>query len=424
MISPWTVGAYSDTTGANNFKTNYMLPDKQYCDQFGMGYMPVVHPGGGWSQHVSGYPNDAPRLGGKYLWKQALNCKSIGVTSMYYAMLDEYEESTNMISSAVDYFDIPTDQYFGTQSMDGIWTSPDYYLRLGGAAARMLTLPTSQTDIPITFSNGPIYYRNSFESRIANCIINGNPQDILTPIDPRFYHDAVVSNKSVTTPSVAIVNEPAFAKSGIYSVKINGGATGFSDYYYKIAETKIAVKANMQLSFWKYTVNELGRYTSVDLTFKSGKVLRSLITYTDNYGNNMHPATPRGTIGQWQKFTCQIGKDELLGDEITGIVIAYDNPSATGNFTAYFDDIIIENALLQTCPNSIAIWTGTINTAWENPLNWNCGVVPTATTEVIINAGLINYPVINSHAVCKSISSYSTTSLKVNTKYSLDIKGN
>src|SRR5690606_20491002 len=100
-----------------------------------------------------------------------------------------------------------------------------------------------------------------------------------------------------------IVNEPSFAKSGVYSVKITGTATGFSDYYYKIAETKIGVKNNMHLSFWKYTVNDLGRYSSVDLVFKSGKVLRVLAAYTDNNGSNMHPSVARGTTGQWEKFT-------------------------------------------------------------------------------------------------------------------------
>lgn len=422
MVSPWTVGAYGDTTGANNYKNNYMVADKLYCDQNGMDYYPVVHAGGGWSQHVSGYPNDAPRLGGKFLWKQALNCKSIGVTSMYFAMLDEYEESTNIISSAVDFFDIPFDQYFGTQSMDGIWTSPDYYSRLAGTAARMLTDVNTPSEIPIPYSLGPIYYRNSFESRIANCIINGVPQDILTPIDPRFYHDAQLSAKLVTNASATIVNELPYVWNGKYSVKLTGTANGFSDYYYRIAETKIAVKANMQLSFRKYTVNELGRYSSVDLQFKSGKVLRALPAYTDNFGNNMHPATPRGTFG-WQKFTCQIGKGELIGDEINAIIIAYDNPNASGDFTAYFDDIIIENAIELNCNATSAIWTGSYNTAWENAANWHCGVLPTASTDVIINEGLINYPVINSYAVCRSITSNAATSVKIITGYSLDVVG-
>lgn len=345
MISPWTVGAYSDAAGADNYRANYMVPDKTYCNQNGVDYYPVIFPGSAWSQHVSGYPNDTKRNGGQFLWNQARNIKSIGAASMYFAMLDEFEESTNIISSATDYFDIPTDQYFGTLAQDGIWTSSDYYLRLAGAAARMLTSTTAPMEIPVPYSNGPVYYRNSFESRVANCVINGTAQDIVTPVDACFYQNTLVSSRSVSNTTTTIANAQAFAKSGTYSVKIDGTANGAADYYYKIAATKIPVKANMQLSFWKYTVNDPGRYTSVDLSFKSGKVLHDLTAYRDNNGANMHPNTGRGTIGKWEKFTCQIGKGELVGDELSGIVIGYSRTSTSGNFTAYFDDIIIEDAI-------------------------------------------------------------------------------
>ncbi|TWV96265.1 T9SS type A sorting domain-containing protein [Chitinophaga pinensis] len=360
MISPWTVGVYNDTTGADNFRTESLIPDKQYCDQNGMGFYPVIFPGSAWSQHVHGYPNDTRRLGGKFLWKQARNIKSVGVKSMYFAMLDEFEESTNIISSAVDYFDIPTDQYFGTLSMDGIWTSSDFYLRLAGQAARLLTSTGTPADVPIPYSLGPVYYRNSFESRVASCIINEVPQNIISPVDACFYKNALLSSAGVSNTSVAIENTPAFSRSGVYTVKINGTANGTSSYYYKIAETKIAVKANMQLSFWKYTVNTQGLNTSVDLTFRSGKVLRNLSAYKDNNGAVMHPNVTRGTVGSWSKFTCQIGKGELIGDEITGISIAYDNAAQTGTFTAYFDDIIIEDAQDTTVTNPSPAPVGSI----------------------------------------------------------------
>ncbi len=354
MVSPWTVGAYNDTSGANNYRNNYMAPDKQYCDQNGMDLYPVVFPGSGWSQHVSGIPNDTRRNGGQFLWKQAANIKSLGMPSMYFAMLDEFEESTNIINAAADYFDIPTDQYFGTLSMDGIWTSPDYYLRLAGAAAHMLTSSGAAGGIPIPYSNGPLYYRNSFESRMANCIINGTPQDILSPIDACFYKNVLLSQQAVSNGTVAIVNAPAFAKSGQYTVKIDGTANGAASYYYRIAETKIGIKNNMQLRFWKYTVNNAGRYTSIDLSFKSGKLLRNLTAYKDNKDNSMHPSAGRGTIGAWEQFTCQLGKGELVGDTITGITIAYDQPATSGSFTAYFDDVFIEDAVADTTPVSTA----------------------------------------------------------------------
>jgi hypothetical protein len=41
-------------------------------------------------------------------------------------------------------------------------------------------------------------------------------------------------------------------------------------------------------------------------------------------------------------------------------------------------------------------WTGMVSTAWENPLNWDCGGVPTTATDVIIPAATTtgNYPLV------------------------------
>ncbi|HXA02641.1 MAG TPA: carbohydrate-binding protein, partial [Cytophagaceae bacterium] len=248
---------------------------------------------------------------------------------------------------------IPTDQYFVTTSADGIWTSSDFYLRLAGAGTELLKGTRAiSSSVPVPYSLGPVYHRNGFEKRHAVYNATGTPGSGsgYFNIDPCFYDSAVVSNTGITSPSVSIVNNPSFTKSGLYSVMATGTPTSGSsaNYYYKTSVTKIAVKANMQLSFWKYSLNSLGQYTSVDLLFQSGKRLSSLPAYVDSVGYAMTPAVARGRIGSWQKFTCQIGVGELIGDTITGIIIGYDNPSTSGSYTAYFDDIIIEDAIALT----------------------------------------------------------------------------
>ena len=352
-ISPWTVGVYSDIPGANNYLTTKMIADKNYCDANAIDYLPVVFAGSANWLSADGSFAQTDRKGGDLLWKQVLNAKSIGLTSVYYAMLDEFEESTNLINGAVDYFDIPTDQYFETFAKDGIWTSSDYYLRLASTASQMLrgSIPVVQT-IPIEYSLGPIYHRNSFESRTTLYNMNGVTATKTLKIDPCFYNASAVSNTGINSPATAIVNEPLFTKSGLYSVKLTGtpASATASNYYYKISETKILVKANMHLSFWKYAANSLGQYTSVDLVFQSGKRLSALPAYVDNNGNPMNPSIARGTVGAWENFSCQIGKGELIGDVITGIIVGYDKPSTSGSYTAYIDDVVIEDALDITLP--------------------------------------------------------------------------
>ena len=346
-ISPWTVGVYKDIPGANNYLTTKMVDDKNYCVANNIDYLPVAFAGSANWLSSDGTFSQTDRVGGKLLWQQILNAKSIGLNSVYFAMLDEFEESTNLINGAVDYFDIPTDQYFETFAKDGVWTSPDYYLRLASKAAQLLRgqIPVTQT-IPIEYSLGPMYHRNSFESRTTLYNMNGAAATETLKIDPCFYNDVVISNAGISSPSVAIVNNPSFTKSGLYSVMASGTPTSSSsaNYYYQVSKTKIGVKANMQLSFWKYSVNTLGQYTSVDLIFQSGKRLKNIPAYLDNNGNAMTPSIARGMIGTWQKFSSQIGVGQLIGDTITGIIIGYDHPSTSGSFTAYFDDIIIDDA--------------------------------------------------------------------------------
>lgn len=69
-------------------------------------------------------------------------------------------------------------------------------------------------------------------------------------------------------------------------------------------------------------------------------------------------------------------------------------------------------------------WTGAESTAWENPANWSCGSVPGTNTEVRIDAGKPNYPVVSSNAICKSMSNNSRTSIQIKSGFTLDILGN
>ncbi|HWS01459.1 MAG TPA: T9SS type A sorting domain-containing protein [Prolixibacteraceae bacterium] len=343
MISPWMPGRFKDNAGADN-QLITMMADKIYCDARNIKYMPVIFPGFSWSQWNEGIPNSAPRNAGELMWRQARNIKSLGVNSMYFAMFDEYDEGTAIMKAATDWSMIPTDQYFLTTSADGIWCSSDFQLRVAGAAIEMLkgARPVTTT-IPVPYSNGPVFYRNSFEKRttVYN-YVNGVAQNTGTfNIDPCFYNPAVLTNTNVVNPVCDI--QTSNPRSGLYSVKASGTISSNipATFVYKAAEVKIAVNPNMKISFWKKTENELGRYLFVDLITKSGKRL-STNGSKDQSGISMNPAAGHGTPGTgWEQFACQFGNGTLTGDTITGIVIAYDH-TGSGTYSAWFDDFLIE----------------------------------------------------------------------------------
>ncbi|MEO5646713.1 MAG: hypothetical protein ABIQ56_00040, partial [Chitinophagaceae bacterium] len=63
-------------------------------------------------------------------------------------------------------------------------------------------------------------------------------------------------------------------------------------------------------------------------------------------------------------------------------------------------------------------WTGVISSAWEDPGNWSCGV-PTATSPVTIPGGAV--VIINTNANAKSLAASATSSITVNTGFTLTV---
>jgi hypothetical protein len=348
MISPWMPGRIRTNSDADNLLVNTQTPDKSFCDARNIQYMVVNFPGFAWSQWNSNDVNWAPRNAGEFMWKQATNIKKLGVQNMYFAMFDEYDEGTAIMKNATDWSMIPTNQYFLTSSADGIWCSSDFQLRVAGAAVEMLKGQRTVTaNVPVAHSNGPVYYRNSFEKRTTayNYVNDVATKNGTFNIDPCFYQNAVILQSNVLSPACEI--QTTNPRSGLYSAKSTGtiGTTNAAKYSYKIATTKIAVKPTMTLSFWKKTENELGRYVFVDLKSKKGVYLKGL--YTDQNGTSMNATTAHGTVGgDWEKFSCNFGNGVLLGDTITEIHINFDKTGTeTGSYLAYFDDFLIEENL-------------------------------------------------------------------------------
>lgn len=344
MVSPWTPGRYSGTPGCDEYKTNYLVPDKNFCDANKLDYMPVLFPGFAWSTWNNGIPNHIPREAGQFLWRQAYNIKTTGITEMYFAMFDEYDEGTAIMKAATDWSMIPENQYFLTLSADGIWVSPDYYLRVAGEATAMLksaAAPVGKVAVP--HSLGPVYYRNSFEKRFTSWVRNGVKGEGIQNLDPCFYNDYMIAKNNVVSAVCEITEDPGNAKSGRYAVKTSGNSStpGSANFDYKIAEVSIPVVEKLKLSFWKKTTDEYGKYVFVDLLFESGKRLSQLGSYTDQNSNNMRAETAHGTVGAgFEQFVCEIGKGELIGDKISAILISY-KKEGSGSFSAFFDDVLL-----------------------------------------------------------------------------------
>jgi acid phosphatase type 7 len=75
------------------------------------------------------------------------------------------------------------------------------------------------------------------------------------------------------------------------------------------------------------------------------------------------------------------------------------------------------------CNGTTNTWIGRESSAWENPLNWSCGILPGPTTDVIVNHGTFK-PVVNSDVTVKSVTVSAGINIVVNTGFRLELTGN
>ncbi|QUQ65712.1 glycoside hydrolase family 71/99-like protein [Kutzneria sp. CA-103260] len=157
MVSPWNVG--SKTVDGSLFAA-----DLAALSARGQDYQPVIYPGFAWSNWNGGARNMIPRLAGAFMWQQAAALRQDGVKQAFIAMFDEYDEGTAIAPLAEDSSMIPTNQYFLTASADGTFLSSDFYLRLSGAATKMIngSAPLTTT-VPIPPTDGAVAFRTGFE---------------------------------------------------------------------------------------------------------------------------------------------------------------------------------------------------------------------------------------------------------------------
>jgi hypothetical protein len=150
MVQPWAVGAVTTDAIVDDHFADIVAKDKALTEARGQDYQRVIFPGFAWSNWNGGTRNMIPRRGGRLFWRQAYQAARMHVSTMI-AMFDEYDEGTAIGRAAEDASQIPTGQYFLTLDADGEQLSADFYLRLAGAATRMLQGQAPiQPVVPIT----------------------------------------------------------------------------------------------------------------------------------------------------------------------------------------------------------------------------------------------------------------------------------
>jgi hypothetical protein len=138
VISPWSVGRYSNDSQADRYRDQFTLPDMAEAKRCGREYLPVVFPGFSWKNLHGGPLNQVPRRGGRFYWHQVGNAVGAGATMLKTAMFDEVDEGTAMFKTVPTKADAPVGLPLVTLDADGIALPSDWYLRLAGEASKLL----------------------------------------------------------------------------------------------------------------------------------------------------------------------------------------------------------------------------------------------------------------------------------------------
>ncbi|MBI1320787.1 MAG: xylosidase/arabinosidase [Candidatus Hydrogenedens sp.] len=149
IVSPWLVGRYTTPPEARKNIRRMAEDDRAWCQERGLDYMRVIFPGFSWHNLMQTRGKDqdldaVPRLGGDFLWSQAVANKRARADMLYVAMFDELDEGTAIFkvsndppvgeSPFVAEKDVPSDQY--------LWLTGEIGKLLRGERRDTYILPT------------------------------------------------------------------------------------------------------------------------------------------------------------------------------------------------------------------------------------------------------------------------------------------
>ncbi len=145
VIAPWPVGRYANPEGATRLAKSEREPDAQWAAAHQRDYLPGIFPGFSWhnlmlTRGSTNAFNQIPRLGGKFLWTQAISSQRAGARMLYVAMFDEIDEGTAIfkVSNDPPIGETPFLTYEGLPA--------DHYLWLTGQIGKMLRGEIPATD--------------------------------------------------------------------------------------------------------------------------------------------------------------------------------------------------------------------------------------------------------------------------------------
>jgi hypothetical protein len=140
IVSPWTVGRYTNINEAREYADTTLTADAAWCRERKIDFLPVVFPGFSWHNMYGAPLDQIPRSRGQFLWSQFCSVKRAGISMAYVAMFDEVDEGTAIFKCANT---VPAGHDSRFVTFEGL--PSDFYLKLVGKGTKLI-----RGEIPLT----------------------------------------------------------------------------------------------------------------------------------------------------------------------------------------------------------------------------------------------------------------------------------
>ncbi len=233
IILPWLVGAYSNTSGVNNWASSKGVPDKNWCVTNGKDYMPVMFPGFSWHNMYPSYPlNQIPRVGGQFFWDQVkADISTVGANMLYVAMFDEVDEGTAIFKVTNDPPKPGGQTLFVTY--EGL--PSDEYMWLVGQASQGLRgeIPVNQTR-PVRQETGvDRNWTNGNGNRLWSTAANWSGSVVPTNLDKAAIRNQAILGPIIQSGITAVANQIVVGdwSSTNDTIDMTGGSLTTNDWF-------------------------------------------------------------------------------------------------------------------------------------------------------------------------------------------------
>jgi hypothetical protein len=247
------------------------------------------------------------------------------------------------------------------------------------------------------------------------------------------------------------------ARSGSWSGKLTGGGT-----HYTGAEICLNAEQPTEISFWIYPTSMISAnsyFTIQDGTTGDVNSQLAMFYYNTSSGGALHTlgsstVSVIASLNTWhhveyKNIDWTAGTfDVYYNGILEGSAIGFRGGTSvnkidrvflyhySGSITGYYDDIRIGGECYQGSPcyselkpvtvtvGQPGLWTGLVDTDWNNVGNWSCAI-PDETVDVVIPAGCPNYPVLTGNiGVGTGSYPHKCAKLTINSGANMTIGGN